>query len=136
MKIMCDTNIVLDVLFDRKKLQETSSHVLELCENKTITGMISASCVADIFYIIRKQTGSADKAYRALESIFHILHVADVKSRDIHQAFVAHHKDFEDSLVEQVAFSNKCDYIVTRNEKDFSNLCVPTISPEKLVSLI
>ena len=41
MKIMCDTNIILDVLLEREPFVEDSYKVLSLCEKHLIDGFVS-----------------------------------------------------------------------------------------------
>ena len=58
MKIMCDTNIILDVLLERQPFVEDSYKVLSLCEEHRLEGFVSASSVTDIYYLVRKYTHS------------------------------------------------------------------------------
>ena len=62
MKIMCDTNVILDVLLEREPFVEDSYKVLKLCEEHKIDGFVSASSVTDIFYLVRKYTHSTELA--------------------------------------------------------------------------
>ena len=62
MRMMIDTNIIIDVLLEREPFYEHSKAILELCENKVIHGFISASTATDIFFLIRKGLGSTEKA--------------------------------------------------------------------------
>ena len=52
MKIMCDTNVILDVLLERESFVEDSYKILKLCEEHKIEGFVSASSVTDIFYLV------------------------------------------------------------------------------------
>ena len=49
MKVMCDTNIILDVLLDQEPFAEASAKVLSLFEAGTLDGYTTASCITDIF---------------------------------------------------------------------------------------
>ena len=62
MKIMCDTNIILDVLLERQSFVEDSCKVLSLCEEHRLEGFVSASSVTDIYYLVRKYTHSTELA--------------------------------------------------------------------------
>ena len=79
MKVIIDTNIFIDVMLDRKPLAESSACVLKACENCAVQGLLSASCVTDIFYIIRKYSHSAEKAYSAIGNILEIAGIIPVK---------------------------------------------------------
>jgi predicted nucleic acid-binding protein len=56
-KILIDTNIILDFALERQSFQQDSELVLLLAEQKQIEGYISASTVSDLYYILRKGKG-------------------------------------------------------------------------------
>lgn len=136
MKIMCDTNIILDVLLERAPFAEDSAKVLSLCEEHKLDGFISASCLTDIFYLVRKYTHSTELAYTAIGKILEIVKVCSVTNNDVITAFQQKAKDFEDCLVATCAKSIHCDCIVTRNKKDFEEFGVPLLTPSELLSQI
>lgn len=119
MRLMIDTNIILDVLLEREPFYMYSKAVLELCEGRKINGFISASTATDIFYLVRKALQSTDEAYKALGNILNIVKILTVTNDDVNSAFIQRALDFEDCLLATCAKSNKCDGIVTRNKKDF-----------------
>ena len=134
MRMMIDTNIVLDVLLAREPFFDQSKAVLDLCEQKRIHGFISASTATDIFYLTKKALGSTEEAYKALGHILDIVKVLTVTNEDVNTAFLKKAKDFEDCLFATCARSNKCDGIVTRNEKDFETFGVKLYSPQEVIN--
>jgi predicted nucleic acid-binding protein len=136
MKIMCDTNIFLDVLLEREPFVEDSAKVLSLCEEHKIDGFVSASCITDIFYIVRKYTHSNELAYHALGKILEIVKICSVTNNDVLLAYQKKAKDFEDCLLATCAKNMHCDYIITRNKKDFISFDVPLLEPSELLELI
>ena len=130
---MIDTNIILDVLLEREPFYENAKAVLDMCERKEIHGFISASTATDIFYLLRKALGSNDDAYKALGHILNIVKVLTVTNDDVNNAFLQRAKDFEDCLLATCAKSNKCDGIVTRNQKDFLPFGIKLFTPEAIV---
>ncbi|MCM1090606.1 MAG: PIN domain-containing protein [Butyrivibrio sp.] len=136
MKIMCDTNIIIDVLLERAPFVDDSCKVLALCEEHKINGFISASSVTDIYYLVRKHTQSADLAYKAIGKVLEIVKVCSVTNNDVLAAFQRKAKDFEDCLVATCAKSIGCDYIVTRNKKDFEEFDIPLLAPTELLQLL
>lgn len=133
MKIMCDTNIILDVLLEREPFVEDSYKVLSLCEEHRLDGFVSASSVTDIYYLVRKYTHSTDLAYKAVGKLLEIVKVGSVTNNDVLIAFQRRAKDFEDCLVATCAKSIRCDYIVTRNKKDFEEFDFPLLTPTELL---
>lgn len=55
MKILLDTNILVDVALERQPFYAESMEVLSLAYNQKIAAYISASTFSDLYYIIRKQ---------------------------------------------------------------------------------
>ena len=133
MRLMIDTNIILDVLLEREPFYENSKGILDLCESRKIYGFISASTATDIFYLVRKSLKSTDEAYKALGHILNILKILTVTNDDVNSAFIQHSSDFEDCLLATCAKSNKCDGIVTRNKKDFLTFGITILSPEDVI---
>ena len=133
MKIMCDTNVILDVLLEREPFVEDSYKILKLCEEHKTDGFVSASSVTDIFYLVRKYTHSTELAYKAVGKLLEIVKVCSVTNNDVLIAFQQKAKDFEDCLVATCAKSIHCDCIVTRNKRDFEGLGIPMFTPTEIL---
>ncbi|MCI8373290.1 MAG: PIN domain-containing protein [Lachnospiraceae bacterium] len=133
MKIMCDTNVIIDVLLEREPFVEDSYKILKLCEEHKINGFVSASSVTDIFYLVRKYTHSTEQAYKAVGKLLEIVKVCSVTNNDVLIAFQKMAKDFEDCLVATCAKSIHCDYIVTRNKRDFEGFDIPVLTPTEIL---
>ncbi len=135
MKIMCDTNVIIDVLLEREPFIEDSYKVLKLCEEHKLEGFVSASCVTDIYYLVRKYTHSRQLAYKAIGKVLEIVKVCSVTNNDVLLALQSMAGDFEDCLVATCAKAICCDYIVTRNKKDFEDFGIPILSPAELLQI-
>ena len=136
MKILCDTNIILDVLLERQPFVEDSCKVLSLCEEHRPEGFVSASSVTDIYYLVRKYTHSTKLAYHAVGKMLEIVKVCSVTNSDVLTAYQRKAKDFEDCLVATCAKSIRCDAIVTRNKKDFEEFGICLLTPPELLQQI
>ena len=77
MKLLIDTNVILDVLCNRPDFVEDASKIFKLCEIKKVDGYISALSVPNIVYIMRKELDSA-KIKEILEKI---IFLATAKAR-------------------------------------------------------
>ena len=133
MRLMIDTNIILDVLLEREPFFGNSKTILDLCESRKIKGFISASTATDIFYLVRKSLQSTEEAYKALGNILNIVKILTVTNDDVNAAFVQRASDFEDCLLATCAKSNKCDGIVTRNKRDFLSFGITIFTPEDVI---
>ena len=132
MKVLIDTNIILDVLCDRANFSEASAKILKLCEVKKIDGYVSALSIPNIVYIMRKEL-DAGKIREILERLTMIITIADLKADDIKKAAYLDFKDYEDALQSVCASRMKLNFIVTRNIKDFVTSKVTAITPLELI---
>ncbi|MCI6584153.1 MAG: hypothetical protein MSC45_03670 [Mobiluncus sp.] len=62
-----------------------------------------------------------------------LLKVADVTHREIGEAYVEHLSDFEDGVLAAAAKAANCDYIITRNTRDFKGSSVQAITPKNFL---
>jgi hypothetical protein len=81
--------------------------------------MMSASSVADIYYILRKALKDKEKAKKKMKSFLSLFSIATVDEKVIKNAFSLPGKDFEDDIVYSLAINLKCEYLVTNNISDF-----------------
>ena len=135
MKILIDTNVILDMLFNRKGCEDAKKVFLksETDENRNY---ITASAVTDLFYIIRKESRDIDKTYGLLGNIFKLVSVLAVTENDILEAFGEKWKDFEDCVQFTIAQNNKMDFIITNNKKDYVNAVMPVLSPQEFLEKV
>ncbi|MFL9451116.1 MULTISPECIES: type II toxin-antitoxin system VapC family toxin [Nostocales] len=77
MKVLLDTNIILDFALERYPFYNDSVQVLSFIYQKQIEGYISASTFSDLYYIIRKDKGRAS-ALSLLHRIVTFCQVATV----------------------------------------------------------
>ena len=129
MRILIDTNVILDILQKREPFFADSYRALRKAIESDTECLISASAATDIFYMLRKTLGSAQQAKDQIEQLAQLVSFADVQGMDIHTALMRAMPDFEDAVVDAVAERNGASYILTRNIKDFAGSVVPAILP-------
>lgn len=136
MKILIDTNVIIDVLNNREPFADNSSAVLKLCESNNIKGFITATTITDIYYVLRKNINDKSSLYNAIEKLISIVEICDVTKHNIVAAIKERQSDFEDAIQSDCASSIGASYIVTRNTKDFATSKVKAITPDEFLSLI
>jgi predicted nucleic acid-binding protein len=135
MKVLVDTNVVLDVLLNQVPFSANSKVIFDLAEEKRITGYISASAVTDIFYIANKKLKNRETVYQGIERLAALFLIAPVSKSTITNALALRWKDFEDAVQCTVAKENDIAYIITRNEADFITSDIPCISPTDFIQM-
>lgn len=128
MKVLIDTNVILDVLTKREPHVQLSSQFLRLCGTK-VTGFITASQTTDIFYMLRRYGTDAQSAKDILKMLTDNVKVLDIINADVQNALNSEMTDYEDALLACCAKRQKADYIVTRNDKDFKKSEIPVLTP-------
>ena len=131
MRVLIDTNILIDVCFENGEYYKSSyGALLRLITNQN-TCYITSSCTIDIFYIIKKYC-SKEEAKKRLFSLFNMCEVVPITEKEICLALESNIDDYEDAIVESVAYTNNCDYILTRNDKDFKKSLKKVITPKEI----
>jgi predicted nucleic acid-binding protein len=130
MKVLIDTNIIIDAVNNRTPFNVSAEKIFLLCAADSMEGIISASCITDIYCISRKYYQSIDKAKEIIIKLFDIFTICDITKADLQKAFNLPIKDYEDALIAQCASRSGCTVIVTRNIKDFEYSPVKALSPD------
>ncbi len=136
MRVLVDTNIILDYLLEREPFAETAKKIIKASQTKRIEGYIAAHTISNIFYILRK-TYNAEDRKSILKDICRLFEIEGVdKEIVIRSLDNTQFSDFEDCLQMECARSFHADYIVTRNLKDFENGDIPAVTPGDLLLII
>ena len=135
MKLLIDTNVVLDVLLRREPFSETAAEVLNLTQRDDVREYVSASAITDIYYIANKQLKDRAAVRDLLERLLKIVSVAAVSEQEIRNALNLTWADFEDSVQYSVALLNEMDGIVTRNPDDYQEANMRIWLPEQVLEL-
>lgn len=135
MKILIDTNVILDVLCGRPEFVDDSLKVFKYCEANKIIGCISALSIPNIVYIMRKELDN-EKIKDILNTLTSLFTIVDLREGDLIKGADLNFSDYEDALQSISASRVKANYIVTRNIKDFKNSSVPAIGPSELFDRI
>ncbi len=128
--IMLDLNVLLDVLQKRSPHFRASAAVLEQVIHGEQRGVLSAHAVTTIHYLVGRYAdrGAAD---RALGWLLQHLEVGAVGRDELERARSWGGPDFEDGVVVAVAERTGCEWIVTRNVKDFEGSPVSVLTPQE-----
>jgi len=129
MKILLDTNVVLDLLLAREPFVRQAREIFLMVENGRIEGFLCATSIVTLHYLVGRQKGriEADSVISDLLSLFQI---ASVDKNVLLHASANNGNDYEDSVIYTAAERNGVDVIVTRDTKGFALSKVTVMSPE------
>ena len=131
-KVFLDTNIIVDLIADRKPFSKYSIEIFKKAEEKKIKLFTSSHSIATTHYLLKKYLEEKilrDVLYNLLDYVTVIAVDTDILKKGLRSK----HKDFEDSIQILCASSvEKIDCIVTRNIKDFRESEILVLTPDEL----
>ncbi len=133
MRVFLDTNILVDVLLDRKGLASESAAVIARCESLAATMLVAWHGLATAFYLL-KRGRSQEEALQEVDKILAWATVASCGDADARRARALGFPDFEDALQAVAAEAGGAACIVTRNTADFRKSGVPALSPSDFLA--
>lgn len=131
-RIFVDTNVIVDLIADRKPFSKFAIELFQKAENKKVTLFVSSHSIATTHYLLKKYIG--EKELRSiLYALLDYVTVVPVSVDTLKKGLRSKHKDFEDAVQIICASSvENMDCIVTRNIKDFQGSEVPVFAPDEL----
>ena len=135
-KVLIDTDVILDFLFDRKPFSEDVAQILSWCENSKIQGFVTSIMLSNIYYLLRK-TAKHEKVIENLKMLLNIVDVITTNKDTVLDALHSEFKDFEDALQNFSAQNHdEIKVIITRNIKDYKRSNLVVMEPETYINLV
>lgn len=135
MKILVDTNVLIDVLAERQEFYADSAAVWSLAETGKVTGFIAAVSVTNIYSIVRRLADHR-RAMRAVAELRDIFTLAACDAQILNQAIDAKMADFEDAVQYFTAVQVEAERIITRNVKHFPKGGIPAATPGEFLAIL
>ena len=136
MKILLDTNVIIDALTSREPWNKSAEKIFLMGANHIVDMYITASSATDIYYLLRKFVKDTAGAKQIMSKLYSLIGILDVTAANCVEALASPISDYEDAVVEKVAASKEMDYIVTRNIKDYKEGTVKVILPDDFISML
>ncbi len=134
-KIFIDTNIILDLLANRKDFFLEAQQLFTLADHKEVELYTSSLSIVNTHYILSQKLkqNEVNKTIRQFKLLVSVLNIED---KIIDLALNSDFKDFEDAVQYQCAIQNKMDIIITRNLKDFKLSKIPVLSAKDYLATL
>ena len=133
-KVFVDTNILIDLIADRKPFSKFAIEIFKMAEDKKIKLFTSSHSIATTHYLLKKYIGEKELReiiYALLDFIVIIPIDIDV----IKKGLKSKYKDFEDALQIICAYSvERINCVVTRNTRDFKGSEIPVLTPDEFIN--
>ena len=133
MKVLVDTNVVLDVLLDRQPFVNAAAGIFGLIEQSELQGVLCATTITTIDYLLT-QSLPRPVTRQTLRKLLELFEIAPVTRVVLEEALKSKILDFEDAVLDQAGRLVGADLIVTRNQKDFRHASLKVFGPDELLA--
>jgi len=134
-RVLFDTNVVLDVLLARAPHAAAATTLFDYVARKDLDGLLGATTLTTIFYLASKAS-TPTKARRHIRTLVALFDVAAVTRSVLADALEGGFKVYEDAVLHEAARQAGASAIVTRNRADFTASKLRSYSPAELLRLI
>lgn len=135
MKLFLDTNVILDLIIKRKPFFEDIAKIVSLYEDGKCKLVTSSVSFVNCNYILGKNI-KKEKVLENLKILRLFCSILEVSQSEIDISLNSNFNDFEDAVQYHTALKNNCDFIITRDLKDFKNSEIPALSPTEFLASI
>jgi predicted nucleic acid-binding protein len=132
-RLLFDTNVVLDVLLEREPFAAPAAALLSEVESGRLTGFVCATTVTTIHYLATKVIGRV-RARKEIRKLLSIVEVAGVNRGVLEEALESEVPDFEDAVLCATARQASAQAVVTRDPRDFKGSVLPVYSPQEALA--
>lgn len=133
--LLVDTNIVLDVVLDRKPWADDATALLDAIAKGRAEGHVASHAVTTVHYVVQRERSRAVAA-TAASDLLQVVTVVPLGNADFQRALGIGLKDYEDAVQVAACLQVGADYLVTRNAKDYKRSPVATRSAGEVLALL
>ena len=132
LKVLVDTNIVMDLLMRREPYQQEAAELFSLGEKNVIK--LAASAIVNTHYVLIKEVNEI-KAQEVLKRLKILIHVLPVNNKILDLSLNSDFKDFEDAIQYFTSVVNNLEIIITRNVSDFKTSNLPVMTAGQYLNI-
>lgn len=134
-KLLVDTNIIIDLLAERKEFYDAAAQLFSLADQKKINLCVCSLSFANAHYVLNRQLEET-KVREILRKLKVLVEVLPLDSKVLDKSLNSDFKDFEDAIQYYAAIESNVDIIITRNLKDFKKSNLPVLTAGQFIKLI
>jgi predicted nucleic acid-binding protein len=135
MRVLIDTNVLLDVILAREPWVDDAAHLLDAVARREIDGFVASHAITTIFYLVERER-DRHVALSAISDLLSVVSVASVGAADLHRAMTLALKDFEDAVHVAACLQIGGHFLVTRNTRDYRGGPVTTRTASEILALL
>ncbi len=132
-KLLIDTNIIVDLLSKRKNFYQEAQELFTLADEQEIQLYISSLTFANTHYLLSKELNS-NEARKVLIKFKLLVSILPLDDKILELSLSSDFNDFEDAIQYYTALENKINTIITRNKKDFKTSKLPVLTAKEYLN--
>ena len=125
-KVLIDLNILLDLL-NKRMDHESALIVFDKCVKTEIKGFICSHEITTLSYFLEKENYKKIKRNKVINRILDTFSILSANEKTLRLALESEIEDYEDAVIDELAYDEQIDFIISRNLKDFkkskNNVC-------------
>ncbi len=133
MKVLLDTNVVLDVLLDRRPHSADAAAIFRLIEEGHVAGLLCGTTITTVDYLLNRALRRAD-ARHLLARLIRLFEIAPVHRAVVEDALASRIPDFEDAVLDSSARHAGADAVITRDSKGFTSSASTILDPRQFLA--
>jgi predicted nucleic acid-binding protein len=128
LKVLLDTDVLVDIALDRKPHAESASALVDALERRPGTGFIAWHSISNLYYLVAPSRGKTS-ARTFLLDLAKFVRVSETTTESLRFAGELDMRDFEDAMQVAAAVACSADLIATRNVRDYAKAPVEAVAP-------
>ena len=132
MRVLVDTDVLIDVALDRQPHADEAVTLLKQLEGRRADGFMAWHSASNFCYLVAPSSGKQD-AREFLVDLTSFLEIAATTTDSLRIAGRLPLKDFEDAMQVAAALACGADLIATRNVRDYAKAPIEVVTPAVLV---
>lgn len=133
-KIFLDSDIILDALLKREPFYIAALSIIDLAHKAHFKAVTSSVVIVNVHYFLSKL--APVNKIESLRRFRTVVQIVNVDEQIIDMALESNFKDFEDAVQYYTAEKEGCNYIITRNVKDYKNSKISILNAEQFIQML
>lgn len=135
LKFLIDTNVLLDVVLERKPWVEDATILLDVVAQGRAEGYVAGYAITTVYYVVERERNRAAAA-TAISDLLELLTVVPLDNADFQRALGLGLRDVEDGAQAAACLRVGADCLVTRNPRDYRDAPVTLRSAGEALALL
>ena len=136
--LFIDTDVILDIVLDRKEFYNDSTTIFQKFENREVLLYTSTSIIINAQYVGQKKV-SKEKCRYVINYLLNYFIILNADISIIKQAYQSNFNNMEDAIQYYTATKDDMiDFFITRNVKDFKlgGNILPVFTPTQFLAIL